>query len=101
AWGASSPQYQAAAQAVDEELRRLAPEIDRQHSVLIVTADHGHTAAGGHGGAEESVIRVPLVMVGGPVRAGSTGSAEQVDLAASRRGWARWPSGPRRPGRTG
>ena len=81
AWGASSPQYQAAAQAVDEELRRLAPEIDRQHSVLIVTADHGHTAAGGHGGAEESVIRVPLVMVGGPVRAGSTGSAEQVDLA--------------------
>jgi hypothetical protein len=80
-WGAASREYQASAQAVDEEIQRLAPEIDLQRSVLVVTSDHGHTATGGHGGPEESVVHVPLVMVGGPVRAGTTGNAEQVDLA--------------------
>ena len=81
AWGAASSEYRSAAQAVDEELQRLAPEIDLRRSVLIVTADHGHTSTGGHGGPEEAVIHVPLVLVGGPVRPGSTGTAEQVDLA--------------------
>ena len=80
-WGASSPQYRAATQAVDEEIQRLAPEMDLRRSVLVITADHGHTPHGGHGGPEESVIHVPLVLVGGPVRPGSTGTAEQVDLA--------------------
>jgi hypothetical protein len=80
-WGAASPRYQAAAQAVDEEIQRLAPEMDLRRSVLVITADHGHTPTGGHGGPEESVIHVPLVLVGGPVRPGSTGVAEQVDLA--------------------
>ena len=80
-WGAASPQYQEAAQAVDEEIQRLAPEIDLRRSVLIVTADHGHTPRGGHGGPEESVMHVPLVLVGGPVRPGTTGVAEQIDLA--------------------
>jgi len=80
-WGAASREYRAAAQAVDEEIQRLAPEIDLRRSVLVITSDHGHTATGGHGGPEESVVHVPLVLVGGPVRAGTTGKAEQVDLA--------------------
>jgi hypothetical protein len=81
AWGASSRQYREAAQEVDQELQRLAPEIDLRRSVLVVTADHGHTPAGGHGGPEEAVIHVPLVLVGGPVRPGSRSAAEQIDLA--------------------
>lgn len=80
-WGASSRQYQTAAQDVDEEIQRLAPEMDLRRSVLLVTADHGHTATGGHGGPEESVVHVPLVMVGGPVRVGATARADQVDIA--------------------
>jgi hypothetical protein len=80
-WGASSRQYQAAAQAVDEEIQRLAPEMDLRRSVLVVTSDHGHTPTGGHGGPEESVLHVPLVMVGGPVRPGANGTVDQVDLA--------------------
>ena len=81
AWGASSSQYRSAAQAVDEELQRLAPEMDLRRSVLVVTSDHGHMPTGGHGGPEEAVIHVPLVLVGGPVRPGSTGAAQQVDIA--------------------
>lgn len=80
-WGAASRQYRAAAAAVDDEIRKLAAEIDPQHAVLVVTSDHGHTPSGGHGGPEEDVVRVPLVMVGGPVQATTTGTCEQVDVA--------------------
>lgn len=80
-WGAASPQYRAAAGAVDAEIRKLAAEVDLSRAVLLVTSDHGHTPAGGHGGPEEEVIAVPLVMAGGPVRAGSRGECEQVDVA--------------------
>jgi type I phosphodiesterase/nucleotide pyrophosphatase len=45
-WGAASPQYARAAAAVDDEIRKLAAEIDLRRTVLIVTSDHGHTAAG-------------------------------------------------------
>lgn len=80
-WGAASSQYRTAAGAVDEEIRKLAREIDLRRTVLFVTSDHGHTPKGGHGGPEEDVIKVPLVMVGGPVRPGTRGDCEQVDLA--------------------
>ncbi|HVR70535.1 MAG TPA: alkaline phosphatase family protein [Vicinamibacteria bacterium] len=80
-WGAASEQYRAAAGAVDGEIGKLAGEIDLGRAVLVVTSDHGHTASGGHGGPEEDVTRVPLVMVGGPVRAGTHGECEQVDVA--------------------
>jgi hypothetical protein len=80
-WGADSRQYRAAAGAVDGEIRKLAGGIDLQRAVLVVTSDHGHTRSGGHGGPEEDVIRVPLVLAGGPVQAGTTGTCEQVDVA--------------------
>jgi hypothetical protein len=80
-WGAASPQYRAAAAAVDAEIRKLAGQIDFRRAVLMVTSDHGHTPSGGHGGPEEDVMRVPLVMAGGPLQAGATGTCEQVDVA--------------------
>lgn len=80
-WGAASRQYRAAAAAVDAEIRKLAGQIDFQRAVLIVTSDHGHTHSGGHGGPEADVMRVPLVMAGGPVHAGTAGTCEQVDVA--------------------
>jgi hypothetical protein len=81
AWGGASAEYREAVLAVDGELRGLERLIDLSRSLLVVTSDHGHTDRGGHGGAEESVLRVPLVMVGGPVVPGAKGSCLQVDLA--------------------
>lgn len=80
-WGAASEEYREAAGAVDEEIRKLAAEMDLAASVLVVTSDHGHTPTGGHGGPEHDVIRVPLVLAGGPVRPGTRGECEQVDVA--------------------
>jgi len=80
-WGAASSQYRRAAGAVDDEIRRLAREVDPRRTVLFVTSDHGHIASGGHGGPEEDVIKVPLVIVGGPVRPGTRGECAQVDVA--------------------
>ena len=80
-WGAASKQYREAAAAVDDEIRKLAAVIDLSTAVLVVTSDHGHTPTGGHGGPEDDVLRVPLVMAGGPVRAGAQGQCEQVDVA--------------------
>ena len=80
-WGAASEEYRTAAGAVDQEIRKMADTVDFGRSVLIVTSDHGHTPTGGHGGPEQDVVQVPLVMVGGPVRPGTRGRCEQVDVA--------------------
>ena len=80
-WGAGSEEYREAAGLVDQEIRKVAAEMDLGRAVLVVTSDHGHTHAGGHGGPEDDVLRVPVVMAGGPVRAGVQGQCEQVDVA--------------------
>ncbi len=80
-WGSASPQYARAASAVDGALRELAALLDLERDTLVVTADHGHVAAGGHGGPEPEVMQVPLVLAGGGVRRGATGTCAQVDVA--------------------
>lgn len=62
--GAASPAYARAVRAADRAIGRLARAAGTGTTV-IVTADHGARADGGHAGAERSVRRVPLV-VGGP-----------------------------------
>lgn len=55
--GASSPEYADALRAADRRLGRLLraiesrPAYDRERWLVVVTADHGHTASGGHGGS--------------------------------------------------
>jgi arylsulfatase A-like enzyme len=80
-WGAASPEYAEAVRAADQELRRLAAALDLEKGTLIVTGDHGHVAAGGHGGPEPPVMEVPLVMAGRGIRRAVRGAARQVDLA--------------------
>jgi hypothetical protein len=81
AFGANSEQYRRAARLADDEIRSIASMLDLSRDVLIVTSDHGHLGVGGHGGPEELVLRVPLVMAGAGIRAGASIAAEQVDVA--------------------
>jgi hypothetical protein len=66
--GASSPEYAAAVARADRELGAFLDVFDPGQDVVFVTADHGHTARGGHGGAQPEVRRVRSCMAGRSVR---------------------------------
>ena len=80
-WGGASEEYRRAAAGADAAIRGFASALDLERDTLVVTADHGHVAIGGHGGPEEEVLHVPLVLAGAGVRAGVRGTARQVDVA--------------------
>jgi hypothetical protein len=80
-WGGVSPEYAHAAGLADAAIRGLASRLDLEQDTLVVTADHGHVETGGHGGPEDPVMQVPLVLAGAGVRAGARGTCRQVDLA--------------------
>jgi hypothetical protein len=80
--GAASEEYAAAVQVSDRRLARVLPAVDLTRDTVIITADHGHTDPGGHGGVEPEVVDVPLVMVGAGLRAGSEPlDARLIDIA--------------------
>jgi hypothetical protein len=80
-FGAASPTYADAVRKVDAHLAALARAAGPQ-DVLIVTADHGHLARGGHGGWEPEVKRVPVVLAGRAIRPGGRGpDVRQEDIA--------------------
>jgi Metalloenzyme superfamily len=56
--------YRATAGAVDRMLRAAVASLDLSTTTVIVTADHGHVAPGGHGGIEREVAHVPLILAG-------------------------------------
>lgn len=74
--------YRAAAAAVDRTLRAALSRVDLARDAVIVTADHGHVARGGHGGPEREVSRVPLVLAGAGVAPGAVARDPQlIDVA--------------------
>ncbi len=80
--GADSDEYAAAVQVADRTLARVLPVVDLTQDTIVITADHGHTGPGGHGGLEPEVVNVPLVVVGAGVRPGATpSSARLIDVA--------------------
>lgn len=92
-YGGDSPEYRAAARLADRELAAALespdapPEdpksvIDLSRDAVVVVADHGHTDSGGHGGLEEDVVEVPLVLAGAGVRRGAAVvGARLIDIA--------------------
>jgi hypothetical protein len=81
-FGGASPEYRGGVQMVDDHLGELLAAIDLESTALIVTADHGQIDAGGHGGWESVVTRVPLVMVGRGIAPGGQGvEVNQTDIA--------------------
>lgn len=79
-FGGASPEYQKYADHIDTLIEKLHRNMN-EDSILIVTADHGQIDRGGHGGWEDIVTNVPLVMVGKGIRQGDFGKAEQTNIA--------------------
>lgn len=79
-FGGSSAEYAAAVARVDADLRRLVEGLQDSRTAFVIVADHGHLDSGGHGGWESVVTRVPAVISGAGVRAG-TGSYRLQDIA--------------------
>ena len=75
-------EYRAAAADVDRMLRAAVGGLDLTRDTVIITADHGHVAPGGHGGVEPEVSHVPLVIAGAGVVPGATApDARSIDVA--------------------
>ena len=82
AHGGDSKEYREAAEIADRALARALAHIDLTQDAIIVTADHGHTGRGGHGGLEPEVLTVPLIMAGAGVKPGAISlDAHLIDIA--------------------
>src|SRR5206468_1177339 len=75
-------EYRTAAEIADHALARALGRVDLAQDAIIITADHGHTNRGGHGGVEPEVMSVPLIVAGAGVKPGaSADDAHLVDIA--------------------
>jgi len=82
AHGADSEEYLEATQIADRALARVLADVDLSLDTVIVTADHGHTGRGGHGGVEPEVLTVPLIAAGAGIVPGATvADARLIDVA--------------------
>ena len=80
--GGDSPQYRDAAVVADRAVARVLGRVDLTQDAIVVTADHGHTGRGGHGGVEPEVLGVPLIAAGAGIRPGATAAdARLIDIA--------------------
>ncbi len=66
--GAASSQYQAAVARADRELSEFLATLDLTRDLVVVTADHGHSLLGGHGGPQDRVTHVLTCHAGIGVR---------------------------------
>lgn len=65
----------------DGRVGEVASRLDFERDTLIVTSDHGHVDAGGHGGYEEVSRESPLLMVGKGIAKSTTQVISQLDIA--------------------
>jgi hypothetical protein len=80
--GAASRDYRDAAVRADRQLGALLAAIDLTRDVILVTADHGHSATGGHGGATAEVATVLTCYAGRNVTPAAHGVPAGVTLEA-------------------
>jgi hypothetical protein len=74
------PEYRRAAERADAVIARILEEAGTDATVIL-TSDHGHIDAGGHGGPEDVVTTTPLVVAGPGTVIGATGEVSQADVA--------------------
>ena len=83
-FGGKSPTYLRVAREVDSCLRSLVEALDDGETTFVICSDHGHIdrhGRGGHGGSEEEVLNVPLVLAGKAIRQSNGWRAQQIDVA--------------------
>ena len=66
--GAASASYRAAVGRADSEIGEMLDSLDLSLDLVVVTADHGHSLRGGHGGTQERVAHVLTCYAGLGVR---------------------------------
>ena len=82
AHGADSEEYEEATRIADRAVARAFEHVELDKDTVIITADHGHTGRGGHGGVEPEVLEVPLILVGAGIKtAAVVHDARLVDIA--------------------
>src|SRR5918996_5818352 len=74
------PEYREAAERADAVIARVLEEAGND-ATIVLTSDHGHIDAGGHGGAEDVVTTTPLVVGGPGTVIGASGEVSQADVA--------------------
>jgi len=79
-FGAASEEYANVTKRMDSDLSRLIGGLQDDRTIFVICADHGHIAAGGHGGWESEVTQVPAVFAG-PGTVLGKGDIEQADIA--------------------
>ncbi|MFI0240215.1 alkaline phosphatase family protein [Streptomyces sp. NPDC016845] len=89
-YGAASQQYLAAIHGVDDQVGEMVDALESRSTyadedwLILITADHGHTDAGGHGGSSWQERQTFLIAVGSTATAGSTRhDVKMPDVAAS------------------
>ncbi len=79
-FGGDSDEYVQAARLIDNDIGRLVEALQDDRTLFVIVADHGHVDAGGHGGWEPEVTRVPALFIGPPA-ALARGQISQTDIA--------------------
>jgi Type I phosphodiesterase / nucleotide pyrophosphatase len=79
--GAASPEYREAAHRADLGVMKLLDGLDLSQDLVVLTADHGHTSYGGHGGPQREIAEV-LTCFAGPGVARRGGDAGVMDAQA-------------------
>ncbi|WP_299527786.1 alkaline phosphatase family protein [uncultured Streptomyces sp.] len=89
-YGAASSQYTAAIQTADAQVGQIVaavaarPTYASEDWLIMVTTDHGHTDAGGHGGNSDPERQTFLIAKGSAITAGTTRhDIKMPDVAAS------------------
>lgn len=97
-FGGASPEYQEYADRIGRLIEKLHLALP-DDATLVITADHGQIDRGGHGGWEDVVLHVPLLMLRKSIKPGDYGMARQVDIAPTVAALAGLPLPPYTQGR--
>lgn len=83
-FGAASAQYKDDVVRADRELSGLLATLDLTQDLILVTADHGHSLRGGHGGPQDRVANVLTCYAGrGVKRLGRAESMRTTSIGPS------------------